>query len=308
MSEPEPDRPNYDGDFDIEPILSGWDYRPGEVAARWITDREGRRKIQMRMALGVLQMEPDGRPDGQRPHGFESLLDHFEHRLQAHFEEYRSTDGFILSADDSDELRQEAYAYYLRYLCLFRLEDYERAERDTRRNLRVLDLMLHHTEDEEDRLSMEQYRPYIMMMNARARASVAMRASEPLAAAHALQSAIAGIKEFYRQVEREFEGLEAESLIEASEELIVLEEMLKPLQDEVEPPLGMGGAPQDIPHQEPMDGEDPKKLPTSVIDSLRDELEEAVINEDYVRAASLRDRIKALEKVVHKRHGGGIHG
>ena len=34
----------------------------------------------MRIDLGLLQMELDGRPDGQRPHGFESLLDYYEAR------------------------------------------------------------------------------------------------------------------------------------------------------------------------------------------------------------------------------------
>ena len=58
-------------DYDIGPILSKWKHKPGEVAVRCIAGRDGRPKIQMRLDLGLLQMEQDGRPDGRRPHGCE---------------------------------------------------------------------------------------------------------------------------------------------------------------------------------------------------------------------------------------------
>ena len=37
----------------------------------------------MRIDLGLIQMELAGRPDGQRPDGFESLLDCYEAKAQA---------------------------------------------------------------------------------------------------------------------------------------------------------------------------------------------------------------------------------
>ena len=61
---------------DITPILAGWDYDHDELQVRIVAGDDGREKIQMRVDLGLLQMEIDGRPDGQRPAGFESLLDH----------------------------------------------------------------------------------------------------------------------------------------------------------------------------------------------------------------------------------------
>ncbi len=289
---------------DLEPVIRGWNYVPGEVSTRWVTDSRGQRKIQMRVALGILQMEPDGRPDGERPHGMESFLEYQEDRLRTHHEAHHTTDGFSISPEECEELRQESYIFYLRYLCLFRLEDYERAARDTARNLRVLDMMLHHTEKEDDRLSMEQYRPYIIMMNGRALASQALEKGRREEAAQVLERTSETIRNFYFQMEREFEGLEGEALVESSDELIVLDEMLKSLREETN---DIHEIAEEIPHEEPVLEEEDQSLPTSVIDSLKDEMNQAVKEEDYSRAASIRDRIRALEKVIHKHHGG-VHG
>ena len=51
---------------DIDFILREWPYRPGVISAR-IVRAAGRRKVlQMRIELGMLQMEFSGRPDGER--------------------------------------------------------------------------------------------------------------------------------------------------------------------------------------------------------------------------------------------------
>ena len=42
---------------------------PGEVIAREVRARDGRTVLQIRVELGVLQLEVGGRPDGTRPHG-----------------------------------------------------------------------------------------------------------------------------------------------------------------------------------------------------------------------------------------------
>jgi hypothetical protein len=66
---------------DITPVLKGWDYEPGTINVRKINGVDGSAKLQMRVDLGLLQMEMSGRPDGVRPHGCESLLDYFEREL-----------------------------------------------------------------------------------------------------------------------------------------------------------------------------------------------------------------------------------
>ena len=68
---------------DITPILAGWEHDPDEAAqVRIIAGDDGRDKIQMRIDLGLLQMEMSGRPDGQRPEGLESLLEVYEARVK----------------------------------------------------------------------------------------------------------------------------------------------------------------------------------------------------------------------------------
>src|SRR5437773_1196014 len=69
---------------DILPMLKGWDYEPGTINVRKINGLDGRQKIQMRLDLGLLQMELNGRPDGATPHGYDSLLDYHEEQLREH--------------------------------------------------------------------------------------------------------------------------------------------------------------------------------------------------------------------------------
>ena len=52
---------------DIDAALRGWEFKPGEVQARQVQAEDGRQVLQMRMDLGIVQMETEGRPDGTRP-------------------------------------------------------------------------------------------------------------------------------------------------------------------------------------------------------------------------------------------------
>src|SRR5262249_44293725 len=142
------------------------------INVRKIKGLDGNSKLQMRLDLGLLQMEMTGRPDGAKPHGCESLLEYYEQQLLDHREREGTELGFHLTSDQCAALREEAGLYYHRYLGLYVLEDYSGVVRDTGRNLRVLDLCAKYAVDEQDRLVLEQYRPYITMMNTRAAASI----------------------------------------------------------------------------------------------------------------------------------------
>lgn len=65
---------------DIGPILNDWPYESGKLNVRLITLADGETRIQVRLDLGLLQMHTEGRPDGQRPEGFDSLLEMLEHQ------------------------------------------------------------------------------------------------------------------------------------------------------------------------------------------------------------------------------------
>ena len=66
---------------DLDDVIQGWPYdpEPGEHLAREVRARDGRKVLQVRIELGVLQLEVTGRPDGVRPHGFATYLDYLRH-------------------------------------------------------------------------------------------------------------------------------------------------------------------------------------------------------------------------------------
>jgi hypothetical protein len=67
--------------YDIGDLLNSWPFDPDEFIARRITARDGLEKIQIRIDMGMLQLDVLGRPDGHRPHGAESLLHHYQAAL-----------------------------------------------------------------------------------------------------------------------------------------------------------------------------------------------------------------------------------
>ncbi len=246
--------------LDISDILADWPYRPGQVTARRLRGDDGREKIQFRLDLGLLQMEADGRPDGQRPHGHESLLDYHEHRLRCHRREHGSDEGFEIDEADCERLRTEAAMYYHRYVAEFVLEDYADVERDTARNLRVMDFCRAYAREEADRHLMEQYRPYVLMMCTRARAQLALADDRPKRALTIVRKGIAEIEAFFREYD---DG----ALAEASAELAVLRALAKDIE---------------------------AKLPVDPAQRLREQLARAVESEQYERAARLRDRLRQI--------------
>ena len=185
---------------DITPVLKSWEYDPQQdMMVRRIKGADGRVKIQMRLDLGILQMEQEGRPDGKRPHGKESLLDYFEGIVEELQRKYGTAADFTLDKEDCYALQQEGIQYYYRYLCFFQLGDYERAERDTARNLRLFDFVKKYAIDKQYIEEFEQYRPYVMMMNTRAKVLNALRAKNTPKAMDEIKEGIDKIEDVYRK-------------------------------------------------------------------------------------------------------------
>ena len=247
---------------DIAPILKSWPYEPGTISVRKVSGLDGHPKLQMRLDLGLLQMELSGRPDGDRPHGHESLLDFHEQQLADHARRNGSELGFELTSDDCQHLREEAVMYYHRYLSLSVLEEYDGVVRDTGRNLRVLDICGKYAADETDRVAMEQYRPYLTMMNARAQASVHLEAKRFNEATRSVTDGLEKIREFY-------ERFGQEESFEKSNEARVLKRFAREVQ---------------------------RKAPVDPMERLRRRLNRAVKDERYEEAAKLRDEIDHRRK------------
>jgi hypothetical protein len=250
---------------DLIPLLKGWDYEPGTINVRKIFGMDGQPKVQMRLELGILQMEISGRPDGARPHGHESLLDYLETQLKEHKKRHGSDLGFHLTGAQCQSLREEAQLYYQRYLSLFVLEDFNGVVRDTERNLRVLDFCGKFAVEEQDRLMLEQFRPYIVMMNAKAAASISFKAEKYPEALSIITDALDNIREF-------FTSLGQPDAFSQSGEVRMLRRFARDIR---------------------------RKMPVDPMQKLQNQLERAVKSERYEDAAKLRDEIKRKANAQH---------
>lgn len=249
--------------LDLGPLLDGFDYLPDEITARIIVGVDGREKIQMRTELGLIQLEADGPPDGRERMGYPSLLHAHRARMVGWEDPGAQPPSLRLTSEECRELFDEATLYYLRYVCCLQLRDYRRAERDTTRNLEAMDLCRDHAIAEEDRFRLEQYRPFVLMMRARARAGRHMEEGDPGGAADQIAEAITAVRRLLAQRD-EIDGDEG-----ADEGIQALEE----LADE----LRMYGA--DVVGRV----------------QLQLELRRAIDREDYRRAAELRDALRSGE-------------
>jgi hypothetical protein len=185
---------------DIGPILAGWEHDPEEMQVRIIPGIDGQEKLQMRIDLGLLQMEISGRPDGKTPQGGESLLDVLEGQARKMAAE---GEDFSLTPPQCAALMREGVQYYHRYIALFHLERYDLVARDTARNLRLFAFVVRHASRPRDRIQFDQYRPYVTMMHARALGLEALERGAHREALEFIDEGIAGIRSFLRDYEHE---------------------------------------------------------------------------------------------------------
>ncbi len=248
--------------FDISHLLDHWEYQPGEVAVRRFKTKDGTEKIQLRVDLGLLQMNATGRPDGKRPFGRESLLQHYQAKRQRFRRTHGgSDDGFTLKADDCAKLQQEAIQYHHRYICLFQLEDYSGVIRDTKRNWEVFQFVDEYAESNELAWSLQQFCPQLLMMRIRAKGMQSLREEKHAEAVQVIEDGLEEIRNFYRQHSRQ-------DLLEQSGEVHSLESWLQDLHS---------------------------KRPLSEREKLEHALDDAVRREDYEKAAQVRDALRNLK-------------
>ncbi len=248
--------------FDISHLLEQWDYQPGQVVVRRFIGRDGIEKIQLRVDLGLLQMNAHGRPDGKRPFGHPTLFDYFVHKLEKHVAQHAgSQEGFCLKAEDCAKLQLEALQFHHRYICLLQLEDYAAVVRDTTRNLKLFDFVEKHAESEELAWSLQQFRPQVLMIHARATATQKLQAEDFVQTTREIEAAIETLREFYQNHSRA-------DLIEQSPEIQSLQNWLEEVKS---------------------------KRPLTKREQLEIDLHDAVKREDYEKAALVRDALRNLK-------------
>src|SRR5229473_2116989 len=179
---------------DIDAALHGWDFRPGLVQARLVQAADGRQVIQMRVDLGLLQIETAGRPDGTRPHGSATYFDYL--RQQARVAD-RGGQSFVLSEEQCEEADREFIQYYHRRICWLALRNYPQAIADADHTLAFMSFVHDHSPSEEYAQAHEQYRGFVLFHRTQAAAAQAVERDDPEAALDAIHDGLDKLRAFF---------------------------------------------------------------------------------------------------------------
>ena len=174
---------------DIDFIFREWPYQAGAIAARLIVAHDGRQLVQMRIEMGVLQMETTGRPDGEKPRGMATYLDWLRRQAAAQGE------PLVLSDEQRFEIDREFIQFYHRRICCLALREFERAVADADHTLAMMDFVAAHCPDTPWTISHERQRPFVQFHRTQAAAMTALERSGPEAAVEELDGGLAQLRE-----------------------------------------------------------------------------------------------------------------
>ncbi len=236
---------------DIDFIFREWPYQPGVISARLTRAHDGREVLQMRIEMGLLQMEVTGRPDGAHPGGMETYLDQLKTQIGRETAEEPAT----LTDEQCFEIDREFLQFYHRRICCLALREFDRAVADADHTLALMDFVAAHSPNEDWTLSHERYRPFVHFHRTQAQALAVLEKAGAEAAIEEIQK---GTEEM-RQI---FVRMEAEDQFDQDELVNQLRELTESLRKEYH-----------------------------VGRTLGEQLADAVAAEEYERAASLRDEI-----------------
>ena len=190
----------------IDDLLRAWPYEPQTLGVRIIQGVDGRELLQMRIDMGLLQLELQGRPDGTRPEGFDTFHDFLIS------EAIRFGDEFVMDDDQCTEVDREFVQYYHRRICWLRLQDYERAIEDADHTLALMNFCKQHASDEQWVLSHEQYRPFVLFHRTQAAALASLDEGGPEEAIESISQGLDGLRDVFEEYEAE-EHFEDDELV-----------------------------------------------------------------------------------------------
>ncbi len=248
---------------DIDDALHDWPYEPdpGEVLAREVRARDGRTVVQIRVELGLLQLETEGRPDGVRPHGFATYLDYLRHRAAGRgLAPGGKSPPWTMGDAQCVEADREFVQFHHRRVAWLSLQKYERALLDADHTLALMDFVRRHGGTPEYIASHERFRGLVLFHRTRAAAAIALERRRP-------DEAIDAVHEGAERLTAHQKSWDAEHEDDETPNAALLEQ------------LGL------------LESEIRKNF--EVAKTLREQLDEAVASEDYETAARLRDQIRA---------------
>lgn len=252
---------------DIDEALRSWphDPRDGEVVARVVRAKNGRSVLQIRLELGLMQMEVVGRPDGTRPLGFDTYLDFLRQRSMR---DESNGGAWRLGPGHCEEIDRELVQYTHRRMAWLSLHEYRRALADADHTLAMLDFVGQHAPDAGYAARHERFRGMVIYHRTQAAVALALESREPEQAVQVVRDGIDRLEAHLEPKEDEEEAEESGSGERATlpTDLLLLEQ-LRELEAEI------------------------RRL-HPIPKSLQQQLAEAVGREDYEAAAKLRDTIR----------------
>ncbi len=238
---------------DIDFILRDWEYKPGMVQPRLVQTHTGRQVIQMRVELGVLQIETAGRPDGARPHGFPTYYNYLQEQARI---APKTGQTFVLSEEQCQEADREFVQYYHRRMCWLQLRQYARALADADHTLGFMDFVTLHSPNDEYRQAHEQYRGFVLFQRTQAAAALEVEKDNPEGAVDEVRNGLELLRRF-------FAGYDLEEQMEEDGMVQHLRQIESNLREQF-----------------------------NIEATLQEQLAQAVANEEYEKAAEIRDALR----------------
>src|SRR5262249_50152801 len=198
---------------DIDGILIDWPFEPDSVQARLTKATDGRQIVQVRIDLGLLQMETVGRPDGARPHGFRTYFDYLKSLAAKKGESFTLSDKHCFEAD------REFVQFYHRRLSWLALRQFELAVADADHTLAFMDLVRRHSPSEEYTEAHEQYRPFVLFHRTQAAAALAAESDQPEAAIDAIRNGLEQIRRILAEQHAGDDQVDEDGMVQTLEKM-----------------------------------------------------------------------------------------
>lgn len=168
----------------IDNLLRDWPYRFGDVLARRVRGANRRHVLQLRIDLGVMQLEVGGRPDGKRPEGHATYYDYLCSLAKG------NKDDFELSPEQCMEIDREFVQFYYRRIAWLAVRDFHRAVADADHTIALMDFSTEYAIDENWAVMHEQYRPFVLFHRTQAAALAEVENENPKQAIQAISAGL----------------------------------------------------------------------------------------------------------------------
>lgn len=251
---------------DIDHILRRWPFDPLSVNVR-LLELSQRQVLQMRVDMGILQLEIEGRPDGGQPDGNKTYFEFLKNKAR------KFSSEFVLNEEECIEVDREFVQFYHRRVCWLQLKEFQRAVRDADHTLGLMDFCKEHSPDEHWTVSHEQYRPFVLYHRTQAAALAKLELEVEDSAELAIEEVDMGLS----QLRDLFEIFKAEEQFEEDELIQRLQEFKTSLKSKYE-----------------------------IDRTLKEQLTDAIADEDYELAAEIRDQLAKREN-DETDFGGGLN-